>query len=93
LPWFKPGCLNQLVCGVWVGCEDPDVHFVSTTSGQGSRTALPIWGSFMNKVYSTRGLPYKRSVQFPAIDSTSGVNLNCALPPVVPVDSTAVVLP
>jgi len=48
--WFI-GITPELVTGVWVGAEDRGVHFRSTSLGQGSRTSLPIYGYFMQKVY------------------------------------------
>ena len=51
--WFI-GHTPDLVSGVWVGAEDPSVHFETTTSGQGANTALPIWGYFMKEVYKDR---------------------------------------
>lgn len=47
--WFiaaAPG----LVCGAWVGGESPTVRFRSTALGQGAATALPLVGSFLQKV-------------------------------------------
>ena len=48
--WFI-GLTPDLVTGVWVGAEDRSVRFRSTQQGQGSRTAMPIYGYFMNDVY------------------------------------------
>ncbi len=48
--WFI-GLTQKLVAGVWVGGESPFIHFKSLDSGQGAATALPIWGSFMKRVY------------------------------------------
>ncbi len=46
------GITPDLTTGVWVGAEDRSVHFRSTQLGQGSHTALPIWGLYMKKVYA-----------------------------------------
>ena len=49
--WFvavSPG----LVCGSWVGGEYRQIHFRWGSLGQGSRTALPICGRFMQLVLS-----------------------------------------
>jgi penicillin-binding protein 1A len=43
--WFM-GMTANLVAGAWVGADDPRVHFKTLYSGQGARTALPIWGEF-----------------------------------------------
>ena len=48
--WFI-GLTPDLVTGVWVGAEDRSVRFRSTQQGQGSRTAMPIYGYFMQEVY------------------------------------------
>ena len=46
------GITPDLTTGVWVGAEDRSVHFRSTELGQGSRTALPIWALYMQRVYA-----------------------------------------
>jgi len=48
--WFI-GCTPELVAGVWVGAQDPAIHFRNTDLGQGAFMALPIWARFMQKVY------------------------------------------
>lgn len=48
--WFV-GLTPELATGVWVGAEDRGVRFKSTREGQGARTALPIYGFYMQKVY------------------------------------------
>jgi penicillin-binding protein 1A len=48
--WFI-GLTPDLATGIWVGAEDRGVRFRSTNQGQGARTALPIYGYFMNRVY------------------------------------------
>lgn len=48
--WFM-GLTKDLVGGVWVGAEDRAVHFRTLRTGEGSKTALPIFGIFMEKVY------------------------------------------
>ncbi|TXK47929.1 penicillin-binding protein [Pontibacter qinzhouensis] len=47
--WFI-GITPNLVTGVWVGAESPKVRFRTLELGQGSRTALPIWGEFTKRV-------------------------------------------
>ncbi|MBO7610406.1 MAG: penicillin-binding protein [Muribaculaceae bacterium] len=49
--WFV-GVTPHLVCGAWVGGEYRQIHFTSGAYGQGSRTALPICGVFLNKVFN-----------------------------------------
>ncbi len=60
--WFM-GCTPELICGVWVGGEDRDIHFNSTI-GQGSSAALPVVGIFLKKVYGNRDLPYDSRMEF-----------------------------
>lgn len=48
--WFI-GLTPDLVTAVWVGAEDRSVRFRSTQQGQGSRTAMPIYGYYMQQVY------------------------------------------
>jgi penicillin-binding protein 1A len=51
--WFM-GYTPDIVAGVWVGAESPKVHFRTLSAGQGSNTALPIFGEFMSKVVKDR---------------------------------------
>ncbi|HMK38470.1 MAG TPA: PBP1A family penicillin-binding protein, partial [Bacteroidota bacterium] len=47
--WFV-GFTPQLSAAVWVGFDEPSVHF-TTWDGQGGRAAAPVWGRFMRYVY------------------------------------------
>ncbi len=47
--WFI-GYKPRLVTGVWVGADNPIVKFRYMGQGQGSSSALPVWGRFMHKV-------------------------------------------
>ena len=52
--WYF-GISNQIVCGVWVGGEDKNIHFPPTNSnGQGARMALPIFGNFLKGCYKNK---------------------------------------
>lgn len=51
--WYV-GVTPKLVAGAWVGAEHRSVHFRSGALGQASRTALPIFGRFMEKVLSDK---------------------------------------
>ncbi len=53
--WFM-GVTKDLVGGVWVGAEERCVHFRSLRTGEGSKTALPVFGLFMEKVYRDKSL-------------------------------------
>lgn len=47
--WFM-GVSPKLVVGAWVGGEYRSIHFRTGALGQGSRTALPICGLFLQSV-------------------------------------------
>jgi penicillin-binding protein 1A len=47
--WFI-GVSPNLISGSWVGAESRAVHFRTTELGEGCKTALPIYGKFMQKV-------------------------------------------
>jgi penicillin-binding protein 1A len=49
--WYM-GITKDLVTGIWVGADDRSVHFTTSETGEGSHTALPIFGAFMEKVYT-----------------------------------------
>lgn len=49
--WFV-GVSPKLVVGAWVGGEYRSIHFRTGALGQGSRTALPICGYFLQSVYN-----------------------------------------
>jgi len=49
--WFV-GVSQKLVVGAWVGGDDRSIHFRSTDLGEGAKTALPIVGKFLEKVYA-----------------------------------------
>ena len=59
--WFMCAVPN-LVMGVWVGGEEPSVHF--TSSADGSRMALPVAGKFLTKVYNDGTLGVLRTDRF-----------------------------
>ena len=46
--WFI-GMTPENVIGVWVGANSPEIHFKTMQTGQGSSSALPIFGIFMQK--------------------------------------------
>ena len=71
--WFV-GYTPLLTCGVWVGCEDRAAHFRSTALGQGARTAMPVFGLFISKVYSDPQLPYYKIVTAENRQSVPGYN-------------------
>lgn len=62
--WFI-GVTPRLVGGAWVGSEYRSIHFRTGALGQGSRTALPIFGLFMNKVLSDSSLAARYMCLYP----------------------------
>jgi penicillin-binding protein 1A len=56
--WYM-GITKDLVSGVWVGGEDRSIHFRTSDTGEGSKTALPIYGRFMEKLYQSKDLDYR----------------------------------
>ncbi|MFR1234964.1 MAG: transglycosylase domain-containing protein [Barnesiella sp.] len=53
--WFV-GITPALVGGSWVGGEYRSIHFRTGALGQGSRTALPVFAYFMEKVLADKSL-------------------------------------
>jgi penicillin-binding protein 1A len=49
--WFI-GVTHNLVGGAWVGGDERSIRFENWSFGQGSRSALPIFGKFLAKVYA-----------------------------------------
>ncbi len=53
--WFM--CITRdLVIGAWVGGDDRSIHFRTTNLGEGAKTALPIVGSFLEKIYKDKSI-------------------------------------
>jgi len=61
--WFV-GVTPGLVGGAWVGGEYPSIHFRTGQLGQGSKTALPIFGEFIQSVLSDEHFS-KYRIKFP----------------------------
>ena len=71
------GITPDLTTGVWVGAEDRSVHFRTTELGQGSRTALPIWALYMQRVYADPTLNISQG-DFPKPTATDvDLNFDC----------------
>ena len=70
--WFM-GVTPKLVAGVWVGGEDQSVHIKA--SGEGSSLALPIYGTFMQKVYADHTLGIRKTDKF--LRPAGAVDYNC----------------
>lgn len=61
--WFM-GYTPQLLCGVWTGCDDRFIRFSSTSVGQGSSVALPIWAYFYKKASGDKNLALDTKTAF-----------------------------
>lgn len=85
--WYM-GITKDLVTGIWVGADDRSVHFTSSETGEGSHTALPIFGRFMEKVYADPKSGYTYG-QFPKPWSKISKKYDCPSPRIA-VDSAAV---
>ena len=62
--WYI-GVTPKLVGGAWVGAEHRSIHFRSGSMGQGSRTALPVFALFMEKVLADQQFTRYRA-KFPS---------------------------
>jgi len=84
--WYM-GITKNLVTGIWVGADDRSVHFTTSETGEGSHTALPIFGRFMEKVYADSKSGYTYGA-FPKPWVKITKQYNCPSPRIV-VDTTS----
>ena len=70
--WFI-GYTPTIVAGVWTGGEDRQVHFQSTSLGQGANMSLPTWGLFMQKVLADGTLGVTAADKFTAPAGVDGL--------------------
>jgi penicillin-binding protein 1A len=64
--WFI-GLTKDYISGVWVGGDDRSIHFRTSSLGEGSKTALPVFGKYMEKLYSDNSLGVEKG-RFPKPD-------------------------
>ncbi|QNL48915.1 transglycosylase domain-containing protein [Olivibacter sp. SDN3] len=85
--WYI-GITKDLVTGVWVGNDERSIHFRNSATGEGSRTALPIFATFMEQLYHDPNSGYTYG---PLPDPTVPITrkYNCPSPRIVIQDSTA----
>ncbi|WP_237144328.1 penicillin-binding protein 1A [Pontibacter pamirensis] len=87
--WFM-GVTKDLVTGVWVGGEDRSIHFRTSQLGEGSKTALPVFGLYMERIYKDKDLGYtKGRFPGPTVEVSKKYNCTTVLPKQVEPDSTA----
>jgi penicillin-binding protein 1A len=84
--WFV-GITPNLVGGAWVGGEYRSIHFRTGSLGEGSKTALPVFGSFLEKVLADKELTNYRAT-FPAPKQPITRPYTCQTPYSVLQDST-----
>ncbi|MDD4199365.1 MAG: transglycosylase domain-containing protein [Paludibacter sp.] len=85
--WFV-GVTKNLIGGAWVGGEQRSVHFRTGQLGEGSRTALPIFGLFMEKVLKDEQFKHYRG-KFPEKPKET-ITRKYKCHTYVPVDTTSV---
>ncbi|HLP13689.1 MAG TPA: transglycosylase domain-containing protein [Flavobacteriales bacterium] len=59
--WYM-GVTSDYITGVWVGADDNRIRFRSSETGEGARTALPIFGYYMDLLYADAKIKMKKSV-------------------------------
>jgi len=74
--WYM-GITNNLVTGVWVGGEEPTIHFPSWVFGAGGKTARPVWEKFMMQVYQDPSIGYGKGTFNRPTDSLD-MTLDCS---------------
>ncbi len=88
--WYM-GVTKDLVTGVWVGGEDRSIHFRTSQLGEGSKTALPVYGLFMERIYKDPALGYTMGrFPKPTVKITKEYNCTTVLPKQTLPDSAAV---
>jgi len=74
--WFMGITPNLVVCS-WVGAELPTIHFRTLRAGQGSNTALPIAGQFLQQIYRDRSFRQWRQAEFTPLPDSLAFYLEC----------------
>lgn len=87
--WFV-GVTPKLVVGAWVGGEYRSIHFRTGALGQGSRTALPICGYFLNDVLQDDRFAQYRVKFAPPKEELDPSSWNCSSYYYVPADTDSV---
>jgi penicillin-binding protein 1A len=78
--WFM-AITKDLVTGVWVGGDDRSIRFRTSSLGEGSKTALPIYGTYMERLYQDKELNVEKGpFQKPAFKITKRYNCPTYVP-------------
>jgi penicillin-binding protein 1A len=85
--WYM-GVTQDLVTGTWVGGEDRAIHFRTSSTGEGGKTALPVFGRYMVKLYDA-GLAERHPFQRPKGLNMPKLNCYTAAPRKAKVDTVA----
>ena len=72
--WFV-GFTPEWLGVVWVGADNPDLHFSNIKDGQGANMALPIWSKFYQKVKADPKLSKQMYSSFPFPNDLTGCEL------------------
>jgi penicillin-binding protein 1A len=62
--WFM-GYTSSFLAGVWVGADNPAIHFAGMQQGRGSSMAMPIWAGFYRLVSQDPAFRYMVTTPFP----------------------------
>lgn len=65
--WYM-GLTSNLVTGTWVGGDDRSIHFKGGAYGEGSKTALPLFGRYMSKIVNDPTLEAYHPIPFEKLD-------------------------
>lgn len=74
--WFM-GITPDLVTGIWVGADNPGIHFRTVSLGQGANTALPVFGLFWQKVNNDKTFRKISESRFPQPDQALLASIDC----------------
>lgn len=85
--WYM-GVTKDYVTGVWVGADDNRIRFRTSETGEGARTALPVYGKYMDYLFADKALLLTKG-KFPAPQVEIKKPHNCRTPAPI-VDSTAI---
>lgn len=85
--WYM-GVTQDLVTGTWVGAEDRSIHFRTSSTGEGGKTALPVFGRYMVKLYEA-GLAERHPFERPKNLNLPKLNCYTAAPRKPKVDTVA----